>query len=139
MKTTVIDGVEYQLVPVQKQDDTTDDQPKNSPSDDAGSILADFVGESGVVSHESAEEPSTASSEQIRIVDTTVGQVQQAQPKEYEYRKKFLNRELTPQDVVGRTGIPPQAVKQFKDVPEIEADRGGKHFYGPGLEFDYTY
>lgn len=138
MKTVVIDGIEYQLVPVPKQDEQNDDQHQNTTGNDAGSILADFLGENDTGVQQLVSEPSTGNEAQIRIVNATGG-VQAAQPKEYEYRKKFLNRELTPSDVVGKTGIPQKAVKNFKDVPEIESDKGGKLFYGPGLEFDYTY
>jgi len=132
MQTITIDGKEYVLIPREQL------QPVPEP---AQSVLADFVElsdtyvDDGLSSHKD-KQAAIQVVEQTNIVDEAPT-VKKADGKEYEYRTRFLNHELIPSDVFSVNRGVMNAVKRYKDVGSIEADksRPPEHqmFYGEGL------
>ena len=147
MQTILIDGKEFVLVP--KEDLQPVIQVKETIQPETpGDILNDFLPAETTPSSSLPKPLEIATieeaTESVRIVDaTSLINIPQAASKEYEYRKKFLTKTLTPHDV--KTYRPNYAlVKDFTEIPEIAAlDSGnapsqstGPSFYGPGPQFD---
>ena len=137
LTTTVIDGVEYVLVPK-----TLVDEPKEEVRKEAPTIgLAGFLPEDVV-----GEPPTEEKREEVWIVEpAAVSGVKQAKGKSYAYREKYLQHALLPHDVMTFPTVG-QSIKNFTESKEIRsADFGNRippgkwGFYGPGIEADVIY
>lgn len=158
MKTIVLDGIEYVLIPrdqlsalfgestptLSKPEPAPAKSPEPEPPAAEPSALTDFMGveDSTIRVIKSHPSPMTTVTEpDIRIVDPTLTErVEEAQPKPYSYRDRFLKKQLLPNDVMGFPGFNPNDIHKFQDLPEFEMDAkrpaSKQLFYGAGIEID---
>ena len=117
VKTIVLDGIEYVLIPRDLFEKKEEVVPETPPADD----LSDF-------------EPE----ESVKITDSISG-IKKAQGNEYGYKKRLEQHKLQPEDVM-------VLKTNFEEMPETQeiARNDFKHrippgkwgFYGPGAERD---
>lgn len=143
MNTVVIDGREYVLVP---KDELEIIPPAPvAPVQESTSPLEDFLGyvDDGLATPEEKQsaiqvhtDPNLYSQEPQAYVTETLPVVPPAQPKRYEYREKYLNHEITASDVFALPSYKFGVIKNYVDVPMIEADKkrpkDKQLFYGEG-------
>lgn len=102
------------------------------------SILADFIIEKEIIGLQEVGN--------VRVVDATNDSgVEKAIPKEYDYRTRFIERKLTPEDVSKSKSSTRQLVDQYKEdgfIAQFDSKarlpKGKWGFYGPGVEGDIS-
>ena len=143
VKTIVLDGVEYLLIPLDEV--KKDENPVPEPSQDA--FLEDFLGTElspyHLPSEETSNQQETSNFDTVKLVDATENiDAPKAVPQEYEYRKRYLKHQLRVSDITAQK-IPPH-FENYEDIPEIEANMvrniktAKAGFYGPGVEYDIS-
>lgn len=157
MKTIVLDGVEYALVPKEQlqpvnQPPTPAEISQETTQDSPGGILSDFVDsapvapieppvDDGLATHEEKQELIQVHipHEEQTIVSQPVA-APKAQPRPYAYRQKFLDRDLSPADVMTFPRISRQIIDANPEDPMIKADsklrKEDQLFYGPGTQVE---
>lgn len=149
MQTITIDGKEYVLVPKEDLQPINPQRSISTSLEPQESLLNDFIPESSTSLPFKSKPLEIATIEEqreaIRVVDATnINEVPKASPKEYEYRKRFVEKNLTTQDIRNLSRPNSGLIRNFSEIPEIKAlDAGrtpststGPSFYGPGVEFD---
>jgi len=149
MKTIVIDGQEYVLVPKEQLQPVETPQTVNNARETAqeafhgGSSLLDDFTDTTTVSKPVDDGLATAKEkdEAIRVVEPVATQnVRQAVPRPYAYRQKFIKKELTPADVLARPTYHGELLKGNPEDPMIKADaqkpKEMQLFYGPGTQYE---
>ena len=149
MQTIVIEGKEFVLIPKEDLQPVNPQPVQNIQPEPKEAILNDFLPEDSTptISRPKPLEIATIEERQeaIRVVDaTTLQNVPKATAKESDYRKRFLEKELTANDVRIFKRPNHGLIKNFSEIPEIaELDSGntpskstGPSFYGPGAQFD---
>ena len=147
MKTIVIDGKEYVLVPKDELEPVIDDT--LTTQDATRSPLDDFDDQSVVLPPAKPIDDGLATQDEkkksIRVVTQdeiveTLPVAPPAQPKKYDYRERYLKKELMPSDVLTFSRIDQSLLKANPEDPMIKADanrpKENQLFYGPGVQID---
>jgi hypothetical protein len=149
MQTITLDGIEYVLVPKETLQPTiaggVGSQPPVATQDAPRSPLEDFIGESVAPTTQPHVDDGLATQDEkeiaIRVVtpEQTVD-VPKAQPKVYDYREKFLKKELMPSDVYATPKYDAKTLAGNPEDPMIKADAqkpaSMRLFYGPGAQYE---
>ena len=112
-KNLVIDGIKYELVPVQ-------------PKEEKKSILDGYV----------AEEPPKVLGEPIQKPPEITGEVKKAIPKVSDYRERFKKRQVLASEVMTLPKFGRNLPKQDTELDNFTY-RGEKMFFGDGISEDW--
>lgn len=146
MQIVILDGIEYVLVPKEQLQPTIAGGIGSQPLQDAPrSSLEDFVDQSIVSSPTLHVDDGLATQDEkenaIRVVTPQqISTIPKAQSKVYEYRDKFLKKELTPADIHTFPKYDAKTLAGNPEDPMIKADAlrppDQRLFYGPGAQYE---
>jgi len=150
MRTIVIDGKEYVLVPSEQLREVPPEPLQETAPDNAQSVLEDFIDPSGMDTQSAPVDDGLATLEEKKqaIHITDQGETQdvvaaplqapKAQPKPYSYRERFLKKKLMPSDIMTFSRIDQDFLDSNPEDPMIKADarlpKSKRLFYGPSTE-----
>ena len=149
MQTIILDGKEYALIPKEQLREIP--QPiKNIQDSSTKSILDEFLEESNVeIARPLVDDGLMDNKEKrnaIKVIDNPQDLVVRqeiiyappAKPKPYEYRERYLKKELLASDIMTFSRISSATISGNPEDPMIKADekkpKSMRLFYGPGGE-----